>query len=339
MRRIILLCILELFLSIISSAQDDDKFIHSKEGNVIGFKKQFITQCKTAYAAPSGNQLVTQVCNCQANLFDRRFEIKLIKTYQRKYKASGFTRLIEDDTVFQRQLKECASDTKKLNPFEIPAYRKSFVDKCIQGLVIGEKSINDTLANLFCSCAADVLEERKISLDRLEELADQSSFLYNEVAYKCGSPYLKPSDFTKDWLPSDSVDILGPPDIDSVPVISLMGMHKIKITIGKETRIWLIDSGASDLLVSDQFLKILQQNGVIKNINFIGVGKYQIANGALITCKKYKIDGVGIGSFKVNNVIIASSPQVVEFLLGKSLLNKFQQWMIDNSHNLLILKK
>ena len=176
-------------------------------------------------------------------------------------------------------------------------------------------------------------------LEKLDDLADPNSFLYNEVAYKCGSPYLEASDFARDWKPEFNKDINGPGDVDSVRVISVMGMHKVKITIGKETRVWLLDSGASDLLISDEFLKLLKQQGIVGEMNFAGEGRYRLADNSIITCRRYKINNVLIGRFRVDNVIIASSKATKEFLVGKSLLNKFSQWVLDNQNNWLILKK
>ena len=331
-----------LFLSFIKTSfcQDEDKIIHTKGGTGIGTKKSLVIQCKLSYAAPTENKMITQICECEVNLLDRRFTMKQIKTYQKKYKEKGLYQLMEDDTLLQRQLKECTASGSNILLTSIPGYRQNFVTKCMDNLKGSTtKPLNDTLAALFCSCAADVLEKRKITLEKFDDLSDPSSFLYNEIAHKCGSPFLVPSDFAKEWRSSDSADIKGMNRIDSVPVIPIMGMHKIKISIGKETRIWLIDSGASDLLVSDDFVKLLKQQGVVSEMNFAGEGSYSLADDRQISCKRYKIDSVRIGHFVVNNVILSASKNVKEFLMGKSLLNKFSQWMIDNKNNLLILKK
>ena len=323
-----------------SFCQDEDKVIHTKEGSFIGEKKMLVMQCKENYAAPAENKMVTQICECQVNLLDRRYTTKQIKTYDKKYKLRGLFKLMNDDTLLQRQLKECTSSGNKVLMISIPGYRQNFITKCVDRLKLSTtKPVNDTLATLFCSCTADVMEKRKITLERFDDLGDPNSFLYNEIAYKCGSPFLEPSDLAKEWKPSDSADISGKNIIDSVPVITIGGMHKIKITIGKEARLWMIDTGASDLLVSDDFLKILKQQGVISELNYAGEGKYSLADDRLITSKRYKIDSLRIGHFIVNNIILSSSKNVREFLLGKALLNKFTEWMIDNKNNLLILKK
>jgi len=329
-----------LFLFIANSlfCQDEDKIIHTKEGTILGDKKSLVIQCKKSYAAPPENKVITRICECQVELLDRRYTTKQLKNYQKKYKNSGLSQLIEDDTLLQKEFKTCTEGVNDLLLLSIPDYRKNFISKCIDNLKSSIlKPLNDTLATLFCSCAIDVMEKRKITLEKFEDLSDPTSFLYNEIAYKCGSPYLQPSDYARDWKLSDTINIKSNVIYDSVPVISIMGMHKIKISIGNETRIWMIDSGASDLIVSDEFIKMLKQKKMITELNFMGEGYASLANNSRIQCKRYKIDNVKIGQFTIDNVILSSSTGVKEFLVGKSLLNKFSSWTIDNKNNLLIL--
>jgi hypothetical protein len=319
---------------------DDDKIIHTTDGHTLATKKTLVILCKKSYGAPSENKIVTQICQCQVNLLDRRYSMKQIKSYEKKYKGNGVGMLIDEDTLLKRQIKDCIATSKDMVMTSIPAYRQSFINKCKDNIQLNStKPLNDTLATVFCSCAADVLEKRKITLEKFDDLSDPSSFLYNEIAYKCGSPFLEASDFAKDWKASNRMDIVGGEDVDSITIISVMGMHKIKITIGNQTRIWMIDSGASDLLVSEDYVNTLKKLGVIREMNFIGEGLYSTADNRQVSCKRYKIDSVHIGHFTINNIIIATSRETKEFLMGKSLLNKFSEWSIDNKNNWLILKK
>lgn len=338
--RKLLVAILFLFIAKEVFSQDDDKIIHTKEGTTLGHKKSLVFQCKKSYAAPSENKVITQICECQVNLLDRRYTMKQLKSYQRKYKNVGLAQLMEEDTLLHKEFRKCTEGVNDILLLSIPDYRKSFISKCVDNLTLSNlKPLNDTLAALFCSCAIEVMEKRKITLEKFEDLTDPTSFLYNEIAYKCGSPYLQPSDYARDWKPSDSIDIRSNVIHDSVPVISVMGMHKIKISIGNDTRIWMIDSGASDLIVSDEFIRMLKQKRIITELNFMGEGFASLANNSRIPCKRYKINNVKIGQFAIDNVILSSSPGVKEFLVGKSLLNKFRSWTLDNKSNLLILTK
>jgi hypothetical protein len=340
-KKVLHIFILLIFSFLASHAQDDDKYLHSKEGNTVGFKKDFIISCRQGFAAPAENKIITKICECQINLLERRFPLKQIRQYQKKYKGDAWNKLIEEDTILQRQFKDCFEGNNDALLLSIPAYRESFIKECVESITREnpERNLNDTLVSVYCNCAAEIIEKRKIKLDKMDELSDPNSFIYNEIAYKCGSPFLEASDFAKEWRASNRNDINGPFEIDSVQVISVNGMHKVKIAVGGIIKIWMIDSGASDLLMSDDFAKTLREKGVISERNFAGEGHYMLADNRQVTCKRYKIDNVQIGRYSVNNIIIAVSKDVKEFLVGKSLLNKFSQWTIDNKNNVLILKK
>lgn len=319
-------------------SQDYNEYIHSKEGRELVTRHNLVTACVLNYGASTGNREVTKVCECQVDLLERRYDNKQIKNYRKKYGENALPHLIKDDTLLQQQIRDCSKNSN-VALYNNPAYRQSFVTKCIENIKTSSgKPVNDSLAGLFCNCAADIMEQRKITIEKMGELSDPSSLLYNEIAYKCGSPFLAASDVAKDWKASNSNDIVGPP-VDSVPVVSIMGIHKIKIQIGSEIRVWMIDSGASDLLVSDAFAQTLKAKGFLSEAGFIGEGRYSLADNSIILCRRYKIDSIKVGNMIVNNVILASSKDAEVFLAGKSLLNKFSQWSIDNKNNFLILKR
>lgn len=333
------LLVLSFVTCISGLAQESGRFIYTKDGKTLAQKRALVIQCSKGYAAPPDNKIVAKLCECQVNLLDRRYTLKEIKRYEKIYKGNGLWQLMADDTLLQRQMKECVNVDGNVLMLSIPEYRKSFVTKCMDNLKSSsDKPLNDTLTAIFCNCAADILEQRKITLEKFDDLSNPSSLLYNEVAYRCGSPYLEASDFAKDWKASNVKDIVGPA-IDSVQIISINGMHKIKIRIGNELRIWMIDSGASDLLISEDYAKTLKDKGFLSERDFIGEGQYLLADNRPISCKRYKIDNVQIGHMVVNNVILSVSKYAKEFLLGKSMLNKFSEWSLDNKSNLLILKK
>ena len=283
MKAFLLTALLCLSAAIQLPAQDADRIVRTKEGHSLGPKRAFIAMCKKGYGAPADNQIITKVCECQVNLLDKRYSMKDIKAYSKVYKGNALGMLIQEDALLQKQIKECSAGMEHLLLLDIPEYRKSFVSKCIDNIKLrSQQPVNDTLAAIFCNCAANVIEKRKTTLEKFEELADPSSFLYNEIAYKCGSPYLKPSDFAPGWKATDSADILGVVTVDSVQLLSLMGMHKIKITIGGSTKIWLLDSGASDLLISEEYAKELKAKGVLSEMNYIGEGLYSLANNSIV---------------------------------------------------------
>ena len=64
-----------------------------------------------------------------------------------------------------------------------------------------------------------------------------------------------------------------------------------------------------------------------------------MANGAIDTCRKYIMDNMQIGKFSINNVGVAVTDKGKRIIIGRALLNKFSNWLLDNKNNVLILNK
>jgi hypothetical protein len=339
MKKKLLTAAISFFSFLALWAQPDDGLLYSKDGQSLGPKRAFTTLCKEVYGAPADNPVVTKICACQTDLLNGRFTMKQIKAYEKQYSGRGFFILMEEDSLFQQDLKQCQAGAENMLLLDLPAYRSSFVTKCIENLKMkSTQPLSDSLAAGYCNCAADVMEKRKVTLDRMDELMDPASFLFNEIAYRCSNPFLSPT-AAPTWAATTNTDFKGALSTDTVQLISVLGMHKVKVTIGGTTKIWMLDSGASDLLVSDDYAKELREIGVLSDLNYIGEGTYSLADNSTLRCKRYRINGLKIGRFEVNNVVLAASRQTKQFLLGKSVLNKFSEWTLDNRNERLILKK
>ena len=116
-------------------------------------------------------------------------------------------------------------------------------------------------------------------------------------------------------------------------------MSYVQIILGSLIQFWLFDTGASDLLINNDMEKTLQQEGVLTQQNYLGTGEYEMANGLVDTCRKYLVQNTKIGKFTVNNVVMAVTDKGKRIIVGKSLLNKFNNWELNNEKNILILSK
>jgi hypothetical protein len=64
-----------------------------------------------------------------------------------------------------------------------------------------------------------------------------------------------------------------------------------------------------------------------------------MANGTIDTCRKYVVNNIRIGKFFVNNVTVAVTDKGKRIIAGKSLLNKFSTWILNNQNSTLVLSK
>lgn len=117
------------------------------------------------------------------------------------------------------------------------------------------------------------------------------------------------------------------------------GLYKIKIAVCGMLTELILDTGASDVSISSEIEKKLLEKGLINKSNYLTPGLYKLADGSIVTNRRLIIPSIKIGSFTVKNVAGSISPSNDGLLLGKSLLNQFSKWTIDNNNQILLLQK
>jgi len=116
-------------------------------------------------------------------------------------------------------------------------------------------------------------------------------------------------------------------------------VYYIWVTIGTVKRKFVLDSGASDVLISEESEKDLINSGIIKKTNYLEPALYKLADGSIIQCRRLILPTIQIGNFIVKNVKASIGVGNASLLIGKSLLDKFKKWTIDNESQILNLEK
>lgn len=144
-----------------------------------------------------------------------------------------------------------------------------------------------------------------------------------------GNQEIDDDPFASNNFNTQNFDIEGEKDSSKVKLLSQNGVYYIIIKIGGISKKLILDSGASDVLISKKFEMELISKGIIKKENYLSNGLYKIADGSIISCRRLLIPELKIGSFTLKNVraTITSSNSM---LLGKSVLDKFKSWKINN---------
>ena len=83
----------------------------------------------------------------------------------------------------------------------------------------------------------------------------------------------------------------------------------------------------------------LMSNGTIKKENYLTPALYRVADGRIIEQRRLIIPHLTIGNFTVENVHAAVGVGTVPLLLGKSVLDKFSKWSINNLTSTLDVAK
>ena len=137
---------------------------------------------------------------------------------------------------------------------------------------------------------------------------------------------------------SNDVEVIGNSSNEKIKLLKQNGVYHIKISIGGLVESFVFDTGASDVLISKEMEKNLISRGLLKKTNYLKDGLYRIADGSIIKQRRLLIPKLKIGNFTLTNVE-ASVTDSNTLLLGKSVLDKFKTWNVDNVTQTLELNK
>ena len=318
------------------SAQSN--FVRTKEGRNMLNKNQLIANCLRNLKKNRTDAMAVSVCECQTQTLDRQFTNKQFA----KHTKSGLIDLdglMKEDSLVEKRFQECYTNSGQTLLFQAEGFESQFISNCISAIKDNtEKKLDINNLTSFCKCQLQMVKAKKISDKEMETLSDPNSLLFFEMVSKCGDPFLEKNEIVDNWTSTMVADVRGP-NTDTVKVLALNGMTFVKLKLGSLVKVWLFDTGASDLLINNEMEETLKQENILSSANYLGIGQYEMANGMIDTCRRYRVDNIQIGSYMLNNIVVAVTDKGKRIIVGKSLLNKFSQWELNNRNNDLILTK
>ncbi|MFT3948344.1 MAG: retropepsin-like aspartic protease [Agriterribacter sp.] len=297
-----------------------------------------LLSCLKNFKKDRSDKAAVAVCDCYLDKIDKYFTNKQYKE-NIKNRIIDFPSLLNKDEIIKKQIDDCFKNSGKSILMSIESFQEENITECIASIQKGtNKTLNIQKVRDFCSCQFELIKAKKLSDIEYQAIYNPNSLLYYEVMYKCGSPFGDGDATTSQWTANAINDIEGPAS-DSIRILNFNGMTYARLKIGNDVLFWLFDTGANDLLITREMEEQLKKENILTQKNYLGTGEYEMANSSIDTCRKYIIQNVGIGKFQVNNVTIAVSDKAKKIILGRSLLNKFRQWVLDNKNSVLILTK
>jgi predicted aspartyl protease len=100
---------------------------------------------------------------------------------------------------------------------------------------------------------------------------------------------------------------------------------------------FLLDTGATDLVIPADVALTLFRAGALTSGDFIGKSRYGLANGSEEVSDLVVIRAVQVGEHVVRNVTASISPLEGQPLLGESFLSKFGAVTLDYKRLVLVL--
>ncbi|MDB5208066.1 MAG: hypothetical protein JWR72_3141 [Flavisolibacter sp.] len=335
MRTHLLLCVATIFIHISSFGQES---IYTKEGRAILNRMQLITNCLKSLNKNRADKTALAVCQCQVQKIDRQFTNKQYKKHT-KANVIDINGLMEDDSLVAQNIRACFTNSGQTVLLQAEGFEEDFLSNCRKSIESSsEKSLDVNRIKNFCRCQLQLVKARKLTDAEMSTLSNPNSVLFYEIMYKCGSPFVDKEETQRNWTPYAEADVRGAVS-DTIDILTLNGMTYVKIKIGSMIQVWLLDTGASDLLIGTELESALKKENIINESNYLGTGEYELANGMIDTCRRYKVNNVQIGDFIIDNVLLAVTEKGKRIIVGKALLNKFRKWSLNNEENKLVLSK
>jgi clan AA aspartic protease (TIGR02281 family) len=100
---------------------------------------------------------------------------------------------------------------------------------------------------------------------------------------------------------------------------------------------FVLDTGASDVLIPQEVADALTRSGALGRDDFIGTQTYQLADGSRLKSRRIVIRELTVGGQTVRNVVGSIGPARSPALLGQTFLSKFPSWTLDNERQVLEL--
>ncbi len=325
-------------ISFFLSASAQEKFLRTKEGRPIADRDHLIFSCLNSLHKDRTDKLALSICECQVQKLDKHFTSAQFKRHTNG-SAIDLPAMIKEDTALNKSIQECYSGTGQTTLLEAESFGNDYIEHCIKSLQQNtSKKLDSIKLAGFCQCQLELVKSKKIKDEDMRTLSDPNSIFFYDMIYNCGDPFADDIKYKNNWSENSKNDILGPQE-DTLSVLTLNGMTYIKAKIGSLIKVWLFDTGSSDLLINKEMEEELKNQGLINSSNYLGVGQYEMANGVVDTCRKYTISNLKMGKFTINNIVVAVTEKGKRIIIGRSLLNKFEYWRLDNNKQILILSK
>ena len=327
--------LLSIFFGSAALAQES---IFSKEGRRILNRRELVYDCLRSLNKDRSDKIALGICECQASVLDGRFSNKQFKQFTKK-QVVDLTGLIESDSLVKKELQECYTASGQTVLLQAESSESEFLKGCRTSIQnSSDKTLDPAQVDRFCQCQLQLVKTKRLSDQEMASLSDPNSLLFFEIMYRCGSPFLSKEKTTPPWSAAAANDISGPAT-DTIDVLVINGMTYLKVKIGSLVQVWLFDTGASDLLINTEMEAALKKENILTAANYLGVGEYELANGAIDSCRRYRVKGVQVGRFTLENIVISVSEKGKRIIVGKTLLNKFRHWTLNNQENKLVLVK
>jgi clan AA aspartic protease (TIGR02281 family) len=124
-----------------------------------------------------------------------------------------------------------------------------------------------------------------------------------------------------------------------IALLSEQGTLHVPVLVNDSVALnFIVDSGASDVMVTEDVARTLMRNGTLTGADYRGMRTYMLADGTQTPSQMFILRSMKVGDHEIHNVTASISRRGGVLLLGQSFLRKFKSWSIDNRRRVLVLE-
>jgi hypothetical protein len=349
--------------------------IYTKDGVSLGERETLVKACADGASEETEMEFegVTvnfeTMCGC---MMDELIPRVTAAEFMVAAQQDAMEQLMMRDDLFPIVLECVLGDDDAAEAADATGFRGFFMKECVNGMLEEESWMDEGLdgtpittadAEVYCECALEKVKANGISFEALQRIEEEDSEMYNELVLPCVMEMLEgigreeskhtevidssePASENMDGAISNSLKSKprrAAPKITGssaatvdIPLQFAFNQYKVKLTIGSTSRYYLLDTGASDLIISKDVERELREDGLLDDRDYIGTERYEMADGSIVTADVVRLKSVTIGEYTVENVEAAILPDG-GMLCGLSFLDVFSDWSIIRKDNVLRL--
>jgi len=131
---------------------------------------------------------------------------------------------------------------------------------------------------------------------------------------------------------------LHPGSAETIKLERQGGMYAVPVLVnGALSLKFIIDSGASDVVIPSDVVRTLIRTGAVSERDFFATAVVRLADGSEHQSRRFLLHELKVGDHALKDVTATVAPQGAHLLLGQSFLARLPSWTIDNHQYALVL--
>jgi len=176
--------VISLLLTVLATTalQAQNRYVHSKEGTLLGRRVDAIVACATQSHKDWSRATKVTICKCMVDLMNHHFSDKQIERHAR----DGVVGLFGEDSSLANQVRDCSVNNEK----GWSDFQQEYALECKKTLQEATpKPLDPAKIDEFGHCQLEMVLSNEAPNIEIKKLDDPNSDSFQKIVKKCGSPF------------------------------------------------------------------------------------------------------------------------------------------------------